>query len=63
MKLPGTRKRRTFNFSYQLEADQNLKKRSITFDRLPRKKVRSIWWLVAVFFIVILLYKYLHRFL
>jgi len=40
---------------YHREADKN----KIEFDRLPRKKMKPIWWLIAMFIVVLYLLYFL----
>jgi len=55
------RKHRTFDLQERLGHSIDNKRR-IEFDRLPRKKVKPLWWVVMVFLIVLALYYYLFRF-
>jgi len=40
------------------EANEN----KIKFDRLPRKKVKPFWWLLAMFLVVLYLLYFLKKF-
>lgn len=52
------KKYRTFDLQSRLHPRTG----GIHFDRLPRKKVKPLWWSLAVFIIVLLLYYYLQKF-
>lgn len=61
----GQKKRRSLDIEGSLASrrqDDGGEKRRIKFDRLPRRKVKPIWWLVAVFLIVIYLFFFLKEF-
>lgn len=61
MPLFNLKKHRTFNLSARLGHEQKEDKR-IEFDRLPRKKMRSVWWYLFIFILSFVLYYYLRRF-
>lgn len=61
MPLFNLKKHRSFNLSARLGHEQDNEKR-IVFDRLPRKKMRSIWWYLFIFILSLVLYHYLLRF-
>ncbi len=56
----GLKKHKEFNLSERLHPEKG-KTRRIKFERLPRRKVRSLWWTIAVFLIVLYLFFYLKR--
>ncbi len=58
MKVFNLKKHRDFDLSYRLHGKKKDAKR-IEFDRLPRKKVRPIWWYFLLFVLVYALYQYL----
>ena len=61
MSLFNLKKHRTFNLGARLGHDQEDEKR-IVFDRLPRKRMRSVWWDMFIFILSLVLYYYLMRF-
>ena len=60
MSFWSLKKHKEFNLSERLHSKKE-KERRIKFERLPRRKVRSLWWTIAVFLIVLYLYFYLKR--
>lgn len=52
-------KKRTFDISARLHPRQT-KGWRIEFDRLPRKKMRSVWWYFLLFALCFALYYYLN---
>ncbi len=56
------KKHKEFNLQRRLHPDKK-EKYNIKFERLPRRKVRSLWWTIAVFLIVLYLYFYLKKFM
>jgi len=62
MSFFGLKKHRTFDLSSRLEPEEK-GRRSIKIERLPRKKTRSIWWLIIMFAIVLYTFMFLKRFL
>lgn len=58
MKVFNLKKHRDFDLSSRLHGTKNDAKR-IEFDRLPRKRVRPIWWYFLIFVLVYALYQYL----
>jgi len=62
MSLFRLKKHRTFDLSDRL-GSKDEKKRTIKIERLPRKKTRSIWWLIFMFAVVVYTFIFLKRFL
>ncbi|APF18914.1 hypothetical protein Calab_3270 [Caldithrix abyssi DSM 13497] len=58
MRFWGLRKHKEFDLESRLHAKD---KKRIQFERLPRRKVRSLWWTLIVFLIVLYLYFYLKK--
>ena len=62
MSFWGFKKHREFNIEERLHPEKN--KKRIEFGRLlPRRKVKPLWWTIAVFIIVLYLYFYLRHYL
>ncbi len=62
MRFWGFKKHRTFNIEERLHPER-FKKKRIEFERLPRRKVKPLWWTIAVFLVVLYLYFYLRQYL
>ncbi len=58
----GLKRHREFNLEARLHPERATKKR-IEFERLPRRKVKPLWWTIAVFIAVLYIYFYLKKFL
>jgi hypothetical protein len=54
------KKKKSFNLQARLDKRRD-GKRNIEFDRLPRKKVKPLWWSVLLFIIVASLFLYLGK--
>lgn len=61
MPMFNLKKHRTFDLGARLGHEQEKEKR-IKFDRLPRKKVRSIWYYLFIFILSFVMYYYLTRY-
>jgi hypothetical protein len=55
------KKPREFNLEKRLNEDADDKPK-INIERLPRKKVRPIWWTLLLFVIVLYLFFFLKKF-
>ncbi len=55
------KKSREFNLEERLKKESE-EKPKINIERLPRKKVRPIWWTIMVFAIILYLFFFLKKF-
>ena len=58
----GLKKQRVFDLSDRL-GSKDKDDRKIKFERLPRKKTKSIWWLIFLFVVILYTFIFLKRFL
>ena len=56
------RKHRTFDLQARLAKEHGSEKPRIKFDRLPRRKVKPMWWSFIIFVLIIIVYFYLRGF-
>ncbi|NOX89229.1 MAG: hypothetical protein GXO77_09385 [Calditrichaeota bacterium] len=62
MQFWGFKKYREFDLESRLHPER-LKKKRIEFERLPRRRVKPLWWTLIVFAIVLYLYFLLKKFI
>jgi len=55
------RSRLSFNFGEQASGKYDDKKR-IKIERLPRRKIKPLWWTACLFLLVLIFYYYLSKY-